>query len=75
MAGWRSAFEKDPTKAKIGVDYEMLQWQQSPSLACVRGEAARAKLPEAERREWQKLWEDVAELERRAAATQAPAAK
>jgi hypothetical protein len=30
---------------------------------------ALAKLPEAERREWRKLWEDVAALEKRANGT------
>jgi hypothetical protein len=36
-------------------------------LAGVRGPEALARLPEAERPEWQKLWEEVAALQKRAA--------
>jgi hypothetical protein len=35
-------------------------------IAGVRGDAL-AKLPEAERQEWQKLWDDVEALRKRAA--------
>jgi hypothetical protein len=31
-------------------------WQQDSDLAGVRDPAALAKMPEAERAEWQKLW-------------------
>jgi hypothetical protein len=37
-------------------------WQQDPDLAGVRDAAELEKLPEAERAEWKKLWEDVAAL-------------
>jgi serine/threonine-protein kinase len=37
-------------------------WQIDPDLAGVRDKAALAKLPEAERQEWAKLWADVAAL-------------
>jgi hypothetical protein len=37
-----------------------------PDLAAVRGNAI-AKLPEAERQQWQKLWDDVEALRKRAA--------
>jgi hypothetical protein len=36
-------------------------WQQVPALANVRDKEALAKLPDAERAAWQKLWADVAE--------------
>jgi hypothetical protein len=41
-------------------------------LAGVRGADALARLPEAERREWQKLWEEVEALRRRAAGPLVP---
>ena len=37
-------------------------WQTGPALADVRDGAALAKLPEAEREEWQRLWADVSAL-------------
>ena len=38
-----------------------------PTLAAVRDDDALMKLPEAEHREWQKLWENVETLRQRAA--------
>jgi eukaryotic-like serine/threonine-protein kinase len=40
-------------------------WQLDTDFAGIRGDAALAKLPEAERAAWQKLWADVAELLKR----------
>jgi hypothetical protein len=45
----------------------MRQWQSDADLAGVRGGAALAKLPEGERKQWVKLWADVAALRERAA--------
>jgi serine/threonine-protein kinase len=39
---------------------EMDHWQTDPDLAGVRDQAALAKLPDAERKEWTKLWGEVA---------------
>jgi len=36
----------------------MNSWQLNADLAGVRGDAL-SKLPEAERQEWQKLWDEV----------------
>jgi hypothetical protein len=41
--------------------------QQAKDFASVRGPEALAKLPEMERAEWAKLWEDVAALGKQAA--------
>jgi tetratricopeptide (TPR) repeat protein len=40
----------------------MQTWQKAVELASVRGDAALAKLPDAEREAWRKLWNDVAAL-------------
>ena len=66
LNAWGSEMAKVPAGVKIGVRYEMKRWQQDTALNRVRGEEALAKLPEAERREWQALWDDVAALEQRA---------
>jgi hypothetical protein len=44
----------------------MQRRQHDPDFAGVRGDAL-AELPEAERQEWQKLWDDVEALRKRAA--------
>jgi serine/threonine protein kinase/tetratricopeptide (TPR) repeat protein len=41
-------------------------WKVCPDLGSVRDTEAREKLPEAERKEWQALWEEVESLLRRA---------
>ena len=42
-------------------------WLEDTDLVSVRGPDALAKLPEAERKDWQKLWADVAALLQKAA--------
>ena len=37
-----------------------MPWQTEPALAAVRDREALAKLPDAEREQWQRLWADVA---------------
>jgi hypothetical protein len=58
---------KEPAQEGPAVRQTMQHWQQDTDFNGVRGDAALAKLPEAERQEWQKLWRDVEALERRAA--------
>jgi serine/threonine-protein kinase len=43
----------------------LLNWRRSAALAGVRGEEALGKLPEAERAEWRKFWQDAEALLRR----------
>jgi hypothetical protein len=45
----------------------MQHWLQDPDFNGVRDAAALAKLADTERQEWQKLWQEVQALERRAA--------
>jgi hypothetical protein len=45
--------------AAAAVVEDLQHWRQDPDLACVRDEAALAKLPEEERAAWQRLWADV----------------
>jgi hypothetical protein len=50
----------------------MQRWSGDAYFACVRSPDALAKLPEAERQEWQKLWQEVEELRKRAAEGKRP---
>ena len=53
----------------------MRHWLGDPDFAGVRGPEALAKLPEAEREPWQKLWDDVANTLARAQADTTPEKK
>jgi tetratricopeptide (TPR) repeat protein len=44
------------------VDWSVAAWQTDPALASVRDPAELAKLPDAEREQWQRLWTDVAAI-------------
>jgi hypothetical protein len=59
LAAWGRLLEKEPEKTRPLIAGRMQQWLADNDLAGVRGEAL-AKLPEAERPAWQKLWTDVA---------------
>jgi serine/threonine protein kinase/Flp pilus assembly protein TadD len=58
--------EQGQTVRAAGWRERMGYWHQNPDFAGVRSAAALAKLPEAERQEWQKLWQEAEELTRRA---------
>ncbi len=47
-------------------------WLEDPDFNGVRGAEALGKLPEAERKEWQKLWENVEAFRTQAAAPTKP---
>jgi hypothetical protein len=59
--------EKSADQAGPEIAREMQHWLQDSDLAGVRNAEALAKLPEAERKEWQKLWQEVEALRKRAA--------
>jgi hypothetical protein len=89
LAAWQDAVEKgmntwmiDPADSRTkGVSLTSLaarvmrHWQQDEDFASVRGPDALAKLSEAERQDWQKLWTDVAALLARADDKAAPEEK
>jgi Flp pilus assembly protein TadD len=59
--------DKSPDKAGSDIAPQMRHWLQDTDFAGVRGSDTLAKLPEAERQEWQKLWQEVEALRQRAA--------
>jgi tetratricopeptide (TPR) repeat protein len=67
LQSWNWRLLKDPVKIRPLVEQETRFYQITPLFAGVRDREQLDDLPEAERLEWQKLWEDVAELRKRAA--------
>jgi hypothetical protein len=61
LAAYPPFLEKDPDKVGPVIVQRMQYWLRDTSFAGVRGPDALAKLPEAERPAWHKLWTDVAQ--------------
>jgi serine/threonine-protein kinase len=72
LKAWNQQLDKDPDQARNRMTQAMQHWQGDGDFAGVRGPEALARLPAAERQDWQTLWEDVAALRRRADAPKAP---
>jgi tetratricopeptide (TPR) repeat protein len=66
LAARQKQLNDAPAKVAPAVLGTIQQWQKDLDFAGVRGHDALAKLPDTERRAWQKLWDDVTELERHA---------
>ncbi len=75
LEAWTRVLQKHPDKGRAAVTKHFQEWLADPDLGGVRGPAALAKLPEAERQPWQKLWEDVAATLARAQRTTTPRRK
>jgi tetratricopeptide (TPR) repeat protein len=67
LKAYQQAMDKPAAKAGPLVVQRMQHWLQDIDFAGVRGADALDKLPEAEREDWQKLWQDVEALGQRAA--------
>jgi tetratricopeptide (TPR) repeat protein len=67
-----AAWTKVPDRGKRLIAEKMRDWQADPDFATVRDADALAKLPEAERAEWHKLWQDVDALLKRASPPKTP---
>jgi serine/threonine-protein kinase len=66
LTAWSKLLERDTDKTAPDVLRIMAHWLADTDFNGVRGAAALAKLPEAERDDWQRLWEEVAALHKRA---------
>jgi tetratricopeptide (TPR) repeat protein/serine/threonine protein kinase len=66
LGAWQQALVKDPVQARDTVAKAMAQWLGDADLAGVRGADSIARLPEAERADWEALWKEVEVLRRRA---------
>jgi hypothetical protein len=56
---WTKRADKDDAKAREAMSEGLKQWQTAGYLAGVRDEHNLAKLPEIERQQWHKLWDEV----------------
>jgi serine/threonine-protein kinase len=62
LALYAQLAKRDNPMTKAAVRQRMEHWQQDPDLASVRDEAALARLPDDERADWRRLWDDVEAL-------------
>ncbi len=67
LKAYRQVIEKSADKTGREIAQRMQHWVQDRDFAGVRGTESLAKLPEAERKEWQKLWQEVEKLRQLAA--------
>src|SRR5262249_4579380 len=65
LAAWRKVLEQHGDKASPAVAQQMRHWQTDADFQGVRDKEALAKLPQAERADWQKLWSEVEATRRR----------
>jgi tetratricopeptide (TPR) repeat protein len=75
LQAWRRSCEKEPDKFRPVIVQQMRHWLADTDFAGVRGPQALAKLPEAERQPWHKLWDDIADELARAQAKTSPQKK
>jgi tetratricopeptide (TPR) repeat protein len=67
LQAWQSLLEKGPHTNCPVVVRQLAHWLEDTDFNGVRGEKALAGLPEAERADWQKLWQEVEALRQQAA--------
>ena len=60
----RAEAEKEPDKVRPTLQQRIQHWRHDSDFHGVRSAEGLAKLPEAERQAWQKLWQQVEELGR-----------
>jgi hypothetical protein len=65
---WAKALDGGDPRARPAFASILQHWKVDPDLASLRDANALAKLPEAERKDWQALWADVDALLKRAGA-------
>jgi tetratricopeptide (TPR) repeat protein len=67
LAAYRRLLDEEPAKVRTAIGERLRRWQQDKDFTGVRDASALAKLPEAERLDWRRLWEEVEALRQRAA--------
>ena len=66
LKAWAGLLDAEPARSAANVSNVLRRWLVETDFAGGRGREALAKLPEAERPAWQKLWNDVADALKRA---------
>jgi tetratricopeptide (TPR) repeat protein len=67
LTAYRQVMDKVADQADPAIAQRMRHWLHDADFAGVRGAEALARLPEAERKDWLKLWDEVEALRKRAA--------
>jgi serine/threonine protein kinase/Flp pilus assembly protein TadD len=75
LDSWGRLLNKEPDKVRPVLVRQLRHWLEDTDFAGVRGTQALAKLPEAERQPWQKLWDDIASTLSRVQAKTTPEKK
>jgi serine/threonine-protein kinase len=70
LTWWGQALDKGNAQTKAQVREWMRHWQTDGDLAGVRAKGALARLPDEERKQWERLWSDVDALLRRVSQTE-----
>jgi len=73
LKAYRQVLDKVADQAGPAIAQRMRHWLQDADFAGVRGAVALGRLPEAERADWQRLWQEVEALRQRAAQRRPPA--
>jgi serine/threonine-protein kinase len=68
LKAYRQLLEKAADRAGLTIVQRMQHWLADDAFAGVRGAGPLARLPEAQRQDWQNLWKEVEALRQRAAA-------
>jgi serine/threonine-protein kinase len=66
LAWWDTVLTSADAKAAAQARYWLPRWKSDGSLECVRSTDSLARLPAAERKQWEQFWHDVDALLRRA---------
>jgi serine/threonine protein kinase/tetratricopeptide (TPR) repeat protein len=66
LESWGRELAKEPDKTRPVAERALQHWLTDADLAELRGVDALAKLPEAERQPWQRLWNDATAMLKRA---------
>jgi eukaryotic-like serine/threonine-protein kinase len=62
---WSKTLDMASAQTRAAVQRQMRHWQTDGDLASVRDKDALARLPEAERKQWQNLWAEVEVLRKK----------
>jgi hypothetical protein len=68
LLAWTKHLESGPPQARPDIAQTLDHWKQDSDLDGLRDAEALARLPEAEREDWQSLWADVDAILARASA-------
>ncbi len=68
LLAWTKLLESGPPQARPAIAQTLDHWKQDGDFASLRDAEALARLPEAERADWQALWAEVDALLARAGA-------